>query len=127
MTERGVLDGALIRLQVQLCVFPLLQDPVELLCEGVVERRHALGVGLPQQHVAVPVHLPQHAGQSGRQPVGVVHVGQRRWHRKRRGWGRCFARRELALTWNYLEEAVAHVPEGRHRDGPTTLAAIAVA
>lgn len=62
-TEKGVLDGTLIWLhQVQLCVFPLLQDPVELLCERVVERRHALGVGLPQQHVAVPVHLPQHAG-----------------------------------------------------------------
>ncbi len=126
-TERGVLNGALVRLQVQLCVFPLLQDPVELLREGVVERRHTLGVGLPQQHVAVPIHLPQHAGQSGWQPVGVVHVGQWRRHGKRRGWGRCFGWRKLALTWNYLEEAITDVPEGWHRDGPTTLAAIAVA
>lgn len=38
ITGWGSLDGALIRLEVQLCVFPLLQDPVQLLCEGVVER-----------------------------------------------------------------------------------------
>lgn len=125
--RRRILDGALIGLQVQLCVFPLLQDPVQLLCEGVVERRHALGVGLPQQHVAVPIHLPQHAGQSGREPIGVVHVGQRRWHRKRWGWRRGFGWRKLALAWNDLEETITQVPKGWHRDGPTILAAIAVA
>ncbi|TNN84833.1 hypothetical protein EYF80_004878 [Liparis tanakae] len=102
-------------------------DPVELLREGVVERRYAVGVDLPQQHVAVPVHLPQHAGQSVRQPVGVVHVGQRRRHGKRRSRWRRFARRKLVLARNDLQEAVAQVPESWHRGGTPTLAAVVVA
>lgn len=112
--KRGVLDGTLIGLQVQLCVFPFLQDPVELLCEGMVERGHTVRVGLPQQHVAVSVHLPQHAGQSGREPVGIVHVGKRGWHGKRRSRRRCFSWRHLAFTWHYLEEAITQVPKARH-------------
>lgn len=123
----GALDGTFIRLQVQLCVFSLLQDPVELLCERVVEWWHTFRVGLPQQNIAVSVHPPQHAGQSGWEPVGVVHVGKWGWHGKRRCWGRCFSWRHLAFTWNYLEETVTHVPEGWHWDGTTTLSAIAVA
>lgn len=121
------LDGALVRLQAQLCVFPLLQDPVQLLREGVVKGRHALTVGLPQQHVAVPVHLPQHAGQRGRQAVGVVHVGQWRRHGEGRGRRGRFSGRKLALACYDLQEAVAHVPKGRHGDGAAVLAAVAVA
>lgn len=117
------LDGALVGLRVQLSVVPLLQDPVELLREGVVKWRHALGVGLRQQHVAVPVHLPQDAGQSGRQPVGVVHVGERGRVGKRGSWRRRFGRGHLIIARNNLEEGV----EGRHGDGATTLTAVAVA
>lgn len=108
-------------------MFSLLQDPVELLCEGVVEGRHAHRLGLLQQHVAVAVYLPQHAGQRGRQTVGVVHVGQRGRQRKRRGWGRCSSGGQLALTRYHLQEAISHVTKSGHGDGAAVLAAVAVA
>lgn len=124
---KAPLNGALVRLQAQLCVFSLLQDPVELLGEGVVEGRHAHGLGLLQQHVAVAVDLPQHAGQRGRQTVGVVHVGQRGRQGKRRGWGRRSRGGQLALTRYDLQEAIGRIAKSGQGDGAAALAAVAVA
>lgn len=102
------LHRALVRPGQQLSVLPLLQDLVELLGKGVAERRRALWLALPQQHVAVAVHPPQDAGQRGRQPAGEVTLGRgvlRSW-REGRGRGRWpLVGWRVSLSGYDLEEA----------------------